>query len=385
MKTTNIRYATLLLAAVMSLNMSAQKNVLKAFEKFKNSRVVAITNTVREQGKTSTSDPWRCNIMEFRFFKGDGVLSRMKELQDAFEQDSQDKDVTYYGQMKGLPENASEADKAKYKKTVVRYNDQDGPIVIGENTTYNVLVLRSNSKDHPGNRIVVATEWKVDDHSSYCIGKLYEIEGPKDFVKPAYDIVVESADTAVVDSMYWEESFTTRMTFYRDNFTLMYNPKNTALMTDMFNFIRSRVDGLTDSERSVGRAILDDMAGDRAVSAAALSYLRTIDYCKSVLTPKRAAIDGRLVADRLQSYHQEWKGESSYPEQERILRRMAEYIRAQHDNGMTDETFNWVVKFLGQWKSSCKSYPQKDLISGLLITMERKENGQTITILKSAQ
>ena len=260
-----------------------------------------------------------------------------------------------------------------------------GAIVIGENTTYNVLVLRSNSKDHPGNRIVVATEWKVDDHSSYCIGKLYEIEGPKDFVKPAYDIVVESADTAVVDSMYWEESFTTRMTFYRDNFTLMYNPKNTALMTDMFNFIRSRVDGLTDSERSVGRAILDDMAGDRAVSAAALSYLRTIDYCKSVLTPKRAAIDGRLVADRLQSYHQEWKGESSYPEQERILRRMAEYIRAQHDNGMTDETFNWVVKFLGQWKSSCKSYPQKDLISGLLITMERKENGQTITILESAQ
>ena len=385
MKTRNIRYAAFLLAAIVSLNMSAQKNVLKAFEKFKKSKGVTITNTVREQGKTSTLHPWRCNIVEFKVIPGAGYVTMTNELRAAFEQDSQDKDVTYYGQMKGLPENASEADKAKYKKTVVRYNDQDGPIVIGENTTYNVLVLRSNSKDHPGNRIVVATEWKVDDHSSYCIGKLYEIEGPKDFVKPAYDIVVESADTAVVDSMYWEESFTTRMTFYRDNFTLMYNPKNTALMTDMFNFIRSRVDGLTDSERSVGRAILDDMAGDRAVSAAALSYLRTIDYCKSVLTPKRAAIDGRLVADRLQSYHQEWKGESSYPEQERILRRMAEYIRAQHDNGMTDETFNWVVKFLGQWKSSCKSYPQKDLISGLLITMERKENGQTITILESAQ
>ena len=256
MKTTNIRYATLLLAAVMSLNMSAQKNVLKAFEKFKNSRVVAITNTVREQGKTSTSDPWRCNIMEFRFFKGDGVLSRMKELQDAFEQDSQDKDVTYYGQMKGLPENASEADKAKYKKTVVRYNDQDDPIVIGENTTYNVLVLRSNSKDHPGNRIVVATEWKVDDHSSYCIGKLYEIEGPKDFVKPAYDIVVESADTAVVDSMYWEESFTTRMTFYRDNFTLMYNPKNTALMTDMWNYLNTiKWGGSQEIQMGVGQSI----------------------------------------------------------------------------------------------------------------------------------
>ena len=375
MKTTNIRYATLLLATLMSLNLSAQKNVLKAFEKFKTSKGVTITNTTREQGKTSTSDPWRCNIWEFRFFKGEGVLTKMKDLQDAFEQDSQDGDVTYYGQMNGLPENASEADKAKYKKTVVRYNDQDDPIVIGENTTYNVLVLRSNSKDHPGNRIVVATEWKMDDRSSYCIGNLYEIEGPKDFVRPAYDPVVEAADTLVEDSMYWQEPFTTRMTFYRDNFTLMYSPKNTALLTDMFNFVRSRADGLTDNERSVGRAILDEMVGDRAVSAAALPYLRTIDYCRSVLTPKRTPADGRLVADRLQSYHQEWKSESSYPEQERILRRMAEYVRTQHDNGMTDEIFNWVVKFLGQWKSSCKSYPQKDLISGLLISMEKKQNG----------
>ena len=375
MKTSNIRYATLLLATLMSLNVSAQKNVLKAFEKFKTSKGVTITNTTREQGKTSTSDPWRCNIWEFRFFKGEGVLTKMKDLQDAFEQDSQDADVTYYGQMNGLPENASEADKAKYKKTVVRYNDQDDPIIIGENTTYNVLVLRSNSKEHPGNRIVVATEWKMDDRSSYCIGNLYEIEGPKDFVRPAYDPVVEAADTLVEDSMYWQEPFTTRMTFYRDNFTLMYSPKNTALLTDMFNFVRSRADGLTDNERSVGRAILDEMVGDRAVSAAALPYLRTIDYCRSVLTPKRTPADGRLVADRLQSYHQEWKSESSYPEQERILRRMAEYVRTQHDNGMTDEIFNWVVKFLGQWKSSCKSYPQKDLISGLLISMEKKQNG----------
>ena len=294
MKTSNIRYATLLLATLMSLNVSAQKNVLKAFEKFKTSKGVTITNTTREQGKTSTSDPWRCNIWEFRFFKGEGVLTKMKDLQDAFEQDSQDGDVTYYGQMKGLPTNASEADKAKYKKTVVRYNDQDDPIVIGENTTYNVLVLRSNSKDHPGNRIVVATDWKMDDRSSYCIGNLYEIEGPKDFVRPAYDPVVEAADTLVEDSMYWQEPFTTRMTFYRDNFTLMYSPKNTALLTDMFNFVRSRADGLTDNERSVGRAILDEMVGDRAVSAAALPYLRTIDYCRSVLTPRVIIRNGKV-------------------------------------------------------------------------------------------
>ena len=376
MKKSNIRFAALLLATVMSLNVSAQKNVLKAFEKFKNSKGVIITNTVREQGKTSTMSPWRCNIVEFKFFKGEGVLSKTKELQDAFEQDSQDADVTYYGQMKGLPANASEAEKAKYKKTVVRYNDQDDPIVIGENTTYNVLVLRSNSKDHPGNRIVVATEWKMDDRSSYCIGNLYEIEGPQDFVRTSYDPVVNAVDTAYVDSAYWQDPFITRMTFYRDNFTPMYNPKNTALMTDMYNFVRARADGLTENERSMGRAILDEMSGGRAVSAAALSYMRMIDYCRNELSPKGGLVDERLVLERLDSYYQEFKRESSYPEREKILRRMAEYIRAQQDRGMSESAFNRVVKFLGNWKSSCSSYPQKEFISALLTSMEKKQNGQ---------
>lgn len=376
MKTSNIRYAAILLATLMSLNMSAQKNVLKQFEKFKNSKGVIITNTVREQGKTSTMSPWRCNIVEFKFFKGEGVLSKTKELQDAFEQDSQDADVTYYGQMKGLPANASEAEKAKYKKTVVRYNDQDDPIVIGENTTYNVLVLRSNSKEHPGNRIVVATEWKMDDRSSYCIGNLYEIEGPQDFVRTSYDPVVNAADTAYVDSAYWQDPFITRMTFYRDNFTPMYNPKNTALMTDMYNFVRARADGLTENERSMGRAILDEMSGGRAVSAAALSYMRMIDYCKGVLTPKVGAVDERLVLERLDSYFQEWRKETVYNEQMRIFNRMAEYIRAQQEKGLSENTFNRVVKVLGNWKSSCTVYNQKEFISNLLTSMEKKQNGQ---------
>lgn len=376
MKKSNIRFAALLLATAMSLSVSAQKNVLKAFEKFKNSKGVIITNTVREQGKTSTMSPWRCNIVEFKFFKGEGVLSKTKELQDAFEQDSQDADVTYYGQMKGLPANASEAEKAKYKKTVVRYNDQDDPIVIGENTTYNVLVLRSNSKDHPGNRIVVATEWKMDDRSSYCIGNLYEIEGPQDFVRTSYDPVVNAVDTAYVDSAYWQAPFITRMTFYRDNFTPMYNPKNTALMTDMYNFVRARADGLTENERSMGRAILDEMSGGRAVSAAALSYMRMIDYCRNELSPKGGLVDERLVLERLDSYYQEWRKETVYNEQMKIFNRMAEYIRAQQEKGLSENTFNRVVKVLGNWKAFCTVYTQKEFISALLTSMEKKQNGQ---------
>ena len=146
-------------------------------------------------------------------------------------------------------------------------------------------------------------------------------------------------------------------------------------MTDMFNFVRARADELTANERSVGRAILDEMAGDRAVSAAALSYLRMIDYCKGVLTPKGGAVDERLVLERLDSYFQEWRKETVYNEQMKIFNRMAEYIRAQQEKGLSENTFNRVVKFLGNWKSSCTVYNQKEFISSLLTSMEKKQNG----------
>ena len=304
----------------------------------------------------------------------------MKELQAAFEEDSQDPDVTYFGEMKGLSERATDEERAKYKKTIVRYNAKDDPIVLGANTTYNVLVLRCKS-GRVNHRIVVATEWKMDAQNN-VVGSLYEIEGPNDFVRTATASAAdEEADLMEVDTLTADMEdvgridFITRMTFYRDNFTLMYNPSNSALMTDMFNFVRARADELTANERSVGRAILDEMAGDRAVSAAALSYLRMIDYCKGVLTPKGGAVDERLVLERLDSYFQEWRKETVYVEHMKILNRMAEFIRAQQEKGLSENTFNRVVKFLGNWKSSCTVYTQKEFISSLLTSMEKKQNG----------
>ena len=382
MKTSNIRYAALLLAAIMSLNMSAQKNVLKQFEKLKTAKGVTVTNSSREQGMEDESQAlsWRFNVVEFKVSKVYGASLMMKELQAAFEQDSQDPDVTYFGEMKGLSERATDEEKAKYKKTIVRYNVKDDPIVLGANTTYNVLVLRCKS-GRVNHRIVVATEWKMDAQNN-VVGSLYEIEGPNDFVRTATASAAdEEADLMEVDTLTADMEdigridFITRMTFYRDNFTLMYNPSNSALMTDMFNFVRARADELTASERSVGRAILDEMAGDRAVSAAALSYLRMIDYCKGVLTPKGGAVDERLVLERLDSYFQEWRKETVYVEHMKIFNRMAEFIRAQQEKGLSENTFNRVVKFLGNWKSSCTVYTQKEFISSLLTSMEKKQNG----------
>ena len=382
MKTSNIRYAAILLATLMSLNMSAQKNVLKQFEKLKTAKGVTVTNSSREQGMEDENQAlsWRCNVVEFKASKVYGASLMMKELQAAFEQDSQDPDVTYFGEMKGLSERATDEERAKYKKTIVRYNAKDDPIVLGANTTYNVLVLRCKS-GRVNHRIVVATEWKMDAQNN-VVGSLYEIEGPNDFVRTATASAAdEEADLMEVDTLTADMEdvgridFITRMTFYRDNFTLMYNPSNSALMTDMFNFVRARADELTANERSVGRAILDEMAGDRAVSAAALSYLRMIDYCKGVLTPKGGAVDERLVLERLDSYFQEWRKETVYVEQMKIFNRMAEYIRAQQEKGLSENTFNRVVKFLGNWKSSCTVYTQKEFISSLLTSMEKKQNG----------
>ena len=382
MKTSNIRYAAILLATLMSLNMSAQKNVLKQFEKLKTAKGVTVTNSSREQGMEDENQTlsWRCNVVEFKASKVYGASLMMKELQAAFEQDSQDPDVTYFGEMKGLSERATDEERAKYKKTIVRYNAKDDPIVLGANTTYNVLVLRCKS-GRVNHRIVVATEWKMDAQNN-VVGSLYEIEGPNDFVRTATASAADQeADLMEVDTLtanmedVGRIDFITRMTFYRDNFTLMYNPSNSALMTDMFNFVRARADELTANERSVGRAILDEMAGDRAVSAAALSYLRMIDYCKGVLTPKGGAVDERLVLERLDSYFQEWRKETVYVEHMKILNRMAEFIRAQQEKGLSENTFNRVVKFLGNWKSSCTVYTQKEFISSLLTSMEKKQNG----------
>ena len=382
MKTSNIRYAAILLATLMSLNMSAQKNVLKQFEKLKTAKGVTVTNSTREQGMEDESQAlsWRCNVVEFKASKVYGASLMMKELQAAFEQDSQDPDVTYFGEMKGLSERATDEERAKYKKTIVRYNAKDDPIVLGANTTYNVLVLRCKS-GRVNHRIVVATEWKMDAQNN-VVGSLYEIEGPNDFVRTATASAADQeADLMEVDTLTADMEdvgridFITRMTFYRDNFTLMYNPSNSALVTDMFNFVRARADELTTDERSVGRAILDEMAGDRAVSAAALSYLRMIDYCKGVLTPKGGAVDERLVLERLDSYFQEWRKETVYVEHMKILNRMAEFIRAQQEKGLSENTFNRVVKFLGNWKSSCTVYTQKEFISSLLTLMEKKQNG----------
>ncbi len=367
MKTRNIRYAALLLAAIVSLNMSAQKNVLKAFEKFKNSNGVTITNTVREQGKTNALTPWRCNIVEFKVLGGAGYVSKIKELQDAFEQDSQDTDVTYYGQMKGLPENASEEEKAKYKKTIVRYNDQDDPIVIGENTTYNVLVLRSNSKENPQNRIVVAMEWKTGEKPGW-VGNLYEIEGPSSFVR--------TTAASVAGENGGQDDFITRMNFYRDSYR-HGNSDDLALLMSMLTYLTANAPMASENEKAIARSILGEMGQiDGEISPTIVRDSNVILQCLQLLEPNGGdMVNGALVMERLDSYYKEFRRETIISMQQQILNRMEEYIRAQQDKGMSDATFNKVVKILGDWKNACTIIAHRQYLSNVLRNLERKQNG----------
>lgn len=374
MKTRNIRCAMLLVAAALSLNASAQKNVLKAFEKFKTSKGVTIKNTTKEQGDNNTATPWRCNVVDFKVWKGSGMTFKMKALQEAFEKDSKDKNVTYFGQQQGLDENATEEEKGKYKKTSVRYNATDSPIVIGSNTAYNVLVLRSTSKEHPDNRIVLATEWRLDEQYG-CIGTLYEIEGPSSLVR---------ANTVAADTLKYEGSVTyaagddliARMTFYRDTYDSQHPDtyENNALLLNMLEYLSSHAADATENEKAVALAVVEDMSQNTTV----IMHKGILKHCQHVLEGmnwKEMEKNMKSIEERMDSYIQEFRETTYIPEKEKIIKRMQSWLRGQQN--MDDATIEMVRDRLLEWKKNCTYIPNSEQIGNVLKELERRnQNGK---------
>lgn len=362
MKTRNIRWAALLLAAAMSLNVSAQKNVLRAFEKFKASKGVTIINSTHEQGQEddSPAQSWRCNVVEFKVWKGSGITFKMKALQAAFEKDSHNKDVTYFGQMRGLDENASEEEKAKYKKTTVRYNTKDAPVVIGENTTYNVLVLRCKSK-RVNYRIVVAMEWKLDAQYG-CVGTLYEIEGRNDLVK--------ATTVSAADDEKGGDDFVTRMTFYRQSYNNKDDAENMALLLSMLDYMSTHATHATDNEKGVAKAVLGEMHHSTDI----MMHRGLIDQCQKVLEGCASNEVDKPLIDRVEEFYNEWKAETYIPVKEKILKRMVAYVRARESYGISDATFETLRKRLVGWKMECAYVPHRELIDRFLESLERSHD-----------
>ena len=372
MKTRNIRFATLMVAVALSLNVSAQKNVLKAFEKFKTSKGVTITNTTHEQGQEgeSAAQSWRCNVTEFKVWKGSGMTAKMKALQEAFEKDSRDQNVTYYGQMKGLDENATEEEKAKYKKTSVRYNNTDAPVVIGSNTAYNVLVLRCKSKQ-VNYRVVVAVEWKMDVQYGY-VGTLYEIEGRNNLVRAN---TVSAAGVEDVGSVtYPNDNLIDRMTFYRDSYDYQKpdTPENTALLVNMLDYLSSHAADATENEKAVAYAVVKDMKYNSMVEM----HKGILEHCVRVLDNADKVAVAQDALKRLDDYHNEFKRTTYVPERTKIIKRMESYLRGLQVLEMNQATFDAVREKLLNWKQDCTYIPNSELIGRVLQSLENKYNGK---------
>lgn len=357
MRTSNIRCAVLVAAAALSLNVSAQKNVLKAFEKFKTSKGVTVTNSTRE----SASDlQWRCNVTEFRVFKGAGIISKMKALQQAFEKDSRGKNATYFTQMKGLDKNATEEEKARYKKMTVRYNTTDAPVVIGANTDYDVLLLRCRS--NPGDfRIVVAMEWRLDEEYN-CVGTFYEIEGQNSLV---------SANTiSAADYEKGGDNIMARMNFYRSNYTGEETTESNALLLNMLEYLSTVATHATEEEKNVARTTMLVMGEETSVEMQKGILLQCIQALDGLPTsaPNTGAVQKELVA-RIFSYRQEYCNERVYSERDEILKRLKEYLSKQT---LDATTFPLVRDAILSWRESMTIYDHREKLARALGELERR-------------
>lgn len=357
MRTSNIRCAVLVAAAALSLNVSAQKNVLKAFEKFKTSKGVTVTNSTRE----SASDlQWRCNVTEFRVFKGAGITSKMTALQQAFEKDSRGKNATYFTQMKGLDENATEEEKARYKKMTVRYNTTDAPVVIGANTDYDVLLLRCRS--NPGDfRIVVAMEWRLDEQYN-CVGTFYEIEGQNS--------LVSTSTISAADYEKGGDNIMARMNFYRSNYTGEETTANSALLLNMLEYLSTVATHATEEEKNVARTTMLMMGAETSVEMQKGILLQCIQALNGLPTsaPNTEAAQNEVVA-RIRSYRQEFEKEKTICEKDDILERMKKYLSKQT---LDATTFSLVRDEILEWRTNVKTCDHRDQLAWVLGELERR-------------
>ena len=358
MRTSNIRCAVLVTAVALSLNVSAQKNVLKAFEKFKTSKGVTVTNSTHESASDLQS--WRCNVTEFRVLKGAGITFKMKALQQAFEKDSRGKNATYFVQMKGLDKDATEEEKAKYKKMVVRYNTTDAPVVIGANTDYDVLLLRC--KSNPGDfRIVVAMEWRLDEQNG-CVGTFYEIEGQNS--------LVSTNAISVADSEKGGDDLMARMNFYRSNYTGEETTANNALLLNMLEYLSTVVTHATEQEKKVAWTTMQVMAAETSVEMQQGIILQCIEALNKLPNdvPNAEAAKNEVVA-RIRSYRKEYDNERIYSDKEEILKRLQEYLSKQT---LDATTFPLVREDILEWRENIRLYDHRDKLAKVWGELERR-------------
>ena len=362
MKTRNIRTMMLALVAAMAVNVSAQKSVLKAFDKMKDSKGVVVKKII---GATSPEPgKWRSNVVEFQIPKMEDARKYIARIDEAFDKESQKGNVTYYTRMKALGENSTDQEKEAYKKIQVKCDLISMPVTIGLDPSYHAVVLRFHTDAH--HRTVVAMEWKMGPGFG-CQGRLYEIAGENESLweEPHFNPFYPYNQVPVKKEQR-TDNITTRMHFYRDTYNGEDNSDNSALLLNMTEYLNANWEKASETEQNMILLLLQDMAG----RSKAKMHSDLINQCSSSL--KDATRSDNEVIKRIELYIEDFKACKQLYQKDEILDQVKQYVSTQVKSGLDAKTVNEVYERLLRLKQSATQLYQKDHVTDIVRLLEKK-------------
>ena len=362
MKTKNIRWIMWVLAMAMTTGISAQKTVLKAFDKMKDSKGVVVKKII---GATSPEPgKWRSNVVEFQIPKMEDARKYIARIDEAFAKESQKGNVTYYTRMKALGENSTDQEKEAYKKIQVKCDLISMPVTIGLDPSYHAVVLRFHTDAH--HRTVVAMEWKMGPGFG-CQGRLYEIAGENESLweEPHFN-PFNPYNPVPMKKEQRTDNITTRMHFYRDTYNGEDNSDNSALLLNMTEYLNDNWEKASETEQNMILLILQDMAG----RSKAKMHSDLINQCSSSL--KDATRSDNEVIKRIELYIEDFKACKQLYQKDEILDQVKQYVSTQVKSGLDAKTVNEVYERLLRLKQSATQLYQKDHVTDIVRLLEKK-------------
>ncbi len=363
MKTRNIRTMMLALVAAMAVNVSAQKSVMQAFDKIRKAKGVVVLSVDNKKSESvAPALPWRCKIMELSIPKAKDAAVVMPQLYKAFLEDSEREGVSYYAELPPLAYNATPEAKAARKKIAVNYADERPPVIIGEDPSYEVWVLRCSSKAHLNGRVVVAMEFKKMANGRVDV-RLYEIEGVncrlmEDTPKVPHGDVVPMPQIR-------KDDIITRMHFYRDTYNGEDNSDNSALLLNMTEYLNANWEKASDAQQNMIMLILQDMAG----RSKAKMHRDLINQCGRSLKNANGADND--VVRRIELYIEDIKACTTMSQENEVLKQVKSYVSAQVRSGMDAKTANAVYEKLIQMKKALTTMYQENEVANIVRLLEK--------------
>ena len=361
MKTMNIRWIMLMMALAMTTGLSAQKNVLKAFDEVKRDKGVVVEKVIIKKDDTPFT-LYDYNYMELSIPKKSDVAKYMSKLYKAFVKDSENKNTTFYREIPPLGYNATSEDKVSRQKISVQYVSHLPPVVIGEDPSYETIILRSRVKN-PTKRMVVCMEFKRRGTEGMSL-KLYEIMGDN------FNLVEENI--SVLDERHEfpqpqprKDDIVTRMHFYRDNFNGEDNSDNSALLLNMTEYLDINWEKASESEQNMVMLILQDMASR---SKAKMHRDLISQRVNSLKTSKEVIVMGTNVKQRIALYQKDYLATTSQLQRSDILDNLKSYVESLKKMEFDGRTINDVYDELISFKKKVNSQLQLSNLTDIIRT-----------------